>query len=153
MQIRRFTLTDARATHAIFREAVHHGTCAFYTPKQREAWAPNAEMPDAWPDRMADQITYVAEGPDGLEGFFALNHDGHLDMAYVRPRQMGKGLAKRLYDACLADPAAAGLRRLDTEASHLSRRFFEKEGWDVLREQEIERFGVKLTNFRMEKRF
>ena len=151
MHIRRFHLSDAKATHAIFREAVHHGTTAFYTKEQREAWAPNADMPEAWPDRMADQITYVAEGPEGLEGFFALNHDGHLDMAYVRPHQMGQGLAKQLYDACLADPAAAHFARLDTEASHLSRRFFERQGWSVVTEQEIDRFGVKLTTFRMEK--
>lgn len=150
--IRRFQLSDARPCHAVFREAVHQGAAAFYTEGQRAAWAPQPTMPDAWPDRLADQITHVAEGADGIEGFFTLNHDGHLDLAYVRPRVMGTGLAARLYQACLNDPQAAEIERLYTEASHLSKRFFEKQGWTVIARQEVERFGVMIPNFRMEKR-
>ncbi len=148
--VRRFHLHDARPCREVFYEAVHQGAAAHYSKEQRQAWAPSRDMPPLWPDRLADQITYVGHGAEGIEGFFTLNHDGHLDLAFVRARQMGRGLAGRLYDACFADPAARDLTGAYTEASHLSRPFFLRRGWRVIARQEIERFGVYLTNFRMD---
>lgn len=148
--VRPFNLADAAPCRAVFYEAVHEGAAAFYTPQERAAWAPSPDVPDQWADRLADQITFVGESADGIEGFFTLNHDGHVDLAFVRPRNMGTGLAGRLYDACFAAPNARGLTRAYTEASHLARPFFQRRGWRVIRQQQVERFGTYLTNFQME---
>lgn len=45
----------------------------------------------------------------------------------------------------------AKIDRLTTEASHLIRGLYEKHGWTRVREQRIDRGGVTLTNFVMEK--
>lgn len=148
--VRRFHLHDAGPCRLVFYEAVHQGAASHYTKEQCLAWAPSRDMPPLWPDRLADQITYVGQSADGIEGFFTLNHDGHLDLAFVRPRQMGRGLAGRLYDACFADAAAGDMTSAYTEASYLSRPFFLRRGWCVIAQQEVERFGTYLTNFRMQ---
>ncbi len=44
-----------------------------------------------------------------------------------------------------------GVRRLYSEASHLARAFFERQGWSVVREQTVSPRGVPMTNFVMEK--
>ena len=45
--------------------------------------------------------------------------------------------------------ALPGARR--THASITARPFFERRGWRVVKEQRVERRGVALTNFVMEK--
>ena len=57
----------------------------------------------------------------------------------------------RRYDAIHEEAVTLGLRRLHSEASHLARPFFERQGWSVVRAQSLERDGVSLTNFVMEK--
>ena len=55
----------------------------------------------------------------------------------------GRGVASALCDAL---PAA----RI-THASITARPFFERRGWHVVKEQQVERRGVLLTNFVMER--
>ncbi|MEO1599208.1 MAG: GNAT family N-acetyltransferase [Pseudomonadota bacterium] len=92
----------------------------------------------------------VAE-TDGAEiaGFMSLTPEGVVDMAYVAPKWMGKGVALVLYSALIARAREVGLARLTTDASHLARPFFERRGWRLLTEQQVERHGVRLTNFKM----
>jgi putative acetyltransferase len=50
-----------------------------------------------------------------------------------------------------AEAQRLGLRRLDLEASITAKPFFEACGWRTLAQQQVERRGQLLTNFRMEK--
>ena len=45
----------------------------------------------------------------------------------------------------------SGLNRLTTDASELARSFFMRNGWQLVARQEIERAGISLHNYRMEK--
>jgi putative acetyltransferase len=151
-RIRPMAADDPPALYVIFFRAVHEGAAGAYNDAQRAAWAPEPAMPADWPRRLADQVTLVAEAKGRPVGFMTLGRDGHLDLAYVLPEAMGSGVAAALHDRLLAEAAALGLTRLDTAASHLARRFFARQGWTVIAEQQIGRRGQKLTNFRMEKR-
>ena len=102
--------------------------------------------------RLGDSLTLVADGADGPLGFMTLKDDGELDLAFVRPDARGSGIATKLYLALERAASERGLTRLRTEASYPARRFFLKQGWHELAEQQVERDGVSLTNFRMEKR-
>lgn len=149
--LRRFRLADAAATHAVFFRAVREGAAGHYTPDELRAWAPRDRAPEDWRDRLADQITHVAEVHDELAGFATLDHSGHFDLIYVHPAHIRRGIGTALYRACLSDPAAAGIARCWTEASHLSRGFFAARGWRELGRRGIDRFGQRLTVFDMEK--
>lgn len=150
VRIRRFRETDAAATARVFYDSIHNATRAFYDAAQRQAWAPRIPDTDAWRARIAPQIAFVAERDGAVIGFMTLRSDGHLDLAFVAPDTVGQGVAKALYDAILAAAFAAGMRRLTTEASLLARPFFARQGWTVLREEAVERDGVRLTRFQME---
>ena len=76
---------------------------------------------------------------------------GYLDRLYVHKDAQRRGVGTALCDAAEACARAAGGRRLETHASITARPFFEKRGYQVKREQQVERKGILLTNFVMEK--
>lgn len=143
---------DRLACYDVFFEAVRTGAARAYTPEQRAAWAPADGFTPETPDKMLDMVAFVAGHPDGagrIEGFMAMERNGHLDRAFVRPGWMGRGLAQNLYDLLLEWARGAGLTQLTTEASHLARPFFEKNGWQVVTPETITRDGVEIERFRM----
>ncbi|PWE34330.1 GNAT family N-acetyltransferase [Maritimibacter sp. 55A14] len=151
MRLRRYRPADAAPAYALFRRAVHKGAAAAYSAEERRAWAPDREMPADWPARLGAHITWLAFHRHRLAGFMTLARDGHLDLAYVAPEAMGRGVADALYARLEAEARARGLPVLDTAASHLARSFFLRHGWQVAARQSVIRNGVALTNFRMEK--
>lgn len=152
MKISPITFSDANACYDVFFRAVHEGTGAFYTKTQQAAWAPpRGSAPNDWPKRLTQGYAIGAKRWGKMCGFMTMGTDGHIDFAYVLPNEMGKGTAVKLYKACAAEARKRGLTVMDTEASHLAKRFFEKHGWHVTARQMVIRNGVGIENFRMEK--
>lgn len=147
--IRKYRYGDLDAVYAIYLAAVREGAAKFYSQAQRAAWAPNDEACPGWQDRLSDAVTYVAEDDGILLGFFAMTHTGHLDFAYVAPAQMGRGVAQALYDQVMSDPDLARVTAFDVQASHYSRRFLLKQGWQDAPEETVERFDQHLPVFRL----
>lgn len=151
VSVRRFREDDTAATAQLYFDAVHRGARDHYDEAQRKAWAPQVPEAEAWRERLTCQTTLVAERDAKVVGFMTLQPDGYIDLAFVAPETMGRGVARQLYEAVLAEAARMGVRRLHTQASYLARRFFERQGWTVAREQNLSRDGVSVTNFVMEK--
>ena len=149
MTVRAFRPDDAPAVRQVFFRAVREGAAARYSETERLAWAPDAAVPEGWADWLSGMATFVAEEEGGITGFMALDGAGHLEMAFVLPERMGRGVARMLLAEVLAQARRRGHRRLTTEASHLARSFFLRHGWVEEAQQEVERRGVRLVNFRM----
>lgn len=150
-KIRLFGPDDAEALARVYYESVHFGTVDCYDVAQRRAWVEKVPETEEWRDRLRTQTTFVAENGSRLVGFMTLDAGGHIDLAFVAPDVIGRGVAKALYDRVEAEALRIALKRLDTAASHLARPFFERQGWDLVREQLVTRGEVSLTNFVMEK--
>ncbi len=149
MIIRRYTTADRAGCHRVYFKAVRDGTSEFYDNEQRAAWAPN-EKPDLErPDGLHDQLCWVAEKNGEVIGFMSMTKAGHVDMAFVLPEVMGTGLSSELYERVLQDGQKLGLANLTVDASHLARRFFQKHGWRIEYQEDIDRGGVTLERFRM----
>ena len=140
---------DCPALAALFYETVHTVNTAHYTPAQLDAWAP-ACGPDlaAWDKSFRAHRTLVAELDGRLAGFGDLDPAaGYLDRLYVHKDLQGQGVATALCNAL--EEAAAG--PVVTHASVTARPFFARRGYRVLRAQQVERRGVTLANYVMEK--
>lgn len=136
---------------ALFTDTVHTVNAAHYTPAQLDAWAP-ASGPDLqdWEERFQNHITLVAEVEGRLAGFADLDPvQGYLDRLYVGSRFQRRGVASALCDAL--EQAAAG-RPIVTHASRTARPFFEQRGYRTVQARQVQRRGVSLENFLMEKR-
>ncbi|OUQ37806.1 GNAT family N-acetyltransferase [Faecalibacterium sp. An122] len=150
MTLRPYRPEDCPALAALFYETVHTVCTAHYTPAQLDAWAP-AEGPDlaAWDDGFRAHVTLVAELDGQLVGFGDLDPAaGYLDRLYVSRAFQRRGVASALCDAL---EGAARSRPIITHASRTARPFFERRGYRVIRAQQVERRGVQLENFVMEK--
>ena len=70
---------------------------------------------------------------------------GYLDRLYVHKDAQRRGVGAAA-EACAR---AAGVQRLETHASITARPFFAARGYALLREQEVERGGIRLKNYVM----
>lgn len=150
--MRAYRTSDAGCLAQVFNRAVREGTVGAYDADQRAAWASAMDTPPDWSQRLSEEITLVAERDGQVAGFMTLGRDGFLDLAFVLPEAMGTGVAAALHDRVLVEAEARNLSRLTTEASHLARRFFIKQGWRELGEVKVSLGGSTLTSFSMEKR-
>lgn len=152
VHVRPYRDGDAPVLAHVFDRAVRDGAAGAYDAVQRDAWASAMDTPPDWSRRLREEITLVAERGGRVAGFMTLGRDGFLDLAFVLPEAMGTGVAAALHDRVLAEAEARGMIRLTTEASHIARRFFLKQGWRELGEVQVNLGGATLTSFSMEKR-
>lgn len=143
MELRPYRSGDLPVILSLFRDTVHTVCARDYTPEQLDAWAPEELDEAAWDASLLAHTTLVAEEGGVVIGFADLAENGYLDRLYVHRDWQGRGVASAL---CGALPGARA-----THASITARPFFERRGWRVLRAQQVERRGVLLTNFIMEK--
>lgn len=151
LAVRRYRESDAEYLAALFFDSVHKGTTEYYDKEQRQAWAPSVPDTEKLKARLAPITVLVAEDRSGIVGFMTLDETGYIDLAFVRPDRIGTGIGSLLYERIEKAAQDQQTQRLFTNASKLAKPFFEKQGWVILEQQEVDQRGVKLTNYRMEK--
>lgn len=149
LTIRAYCETDSEQLSVLIHDSVRLGAAGRYTYRQLEAWSPSPRPPAELHARLAPQTVWIAEDSQGLAGMMSLESDGNIDMAFVHPRVQGQGVGALLLDTLTGHARSAGLATLRTDASHLFRDFLEQRGWALVASQQVERYGVKLTNHRM----
>ncbi len=150
MWIRRYEPEDLGQITALFYDTVHAVNAADYAPEQLDAWADGAPDLDRWNGSLLAHHSLVAVEDGGLiVGFGDIDATGYLDRLYVHKDRQGLGIATALCDRL---ERAVDALVITTHASITARPFFEGRGYRVLREQRVERHGVRMTNYVMEKR-
>ncbi|WP_418718791.1 GNAT family N-acetyltransferase [Candidatus Allofournierella merdipullorum] len=147
MNIRPYRSSDCPALAELFYETVHTVNAAHYTPDQLDAWADGKVDLEAWDSSFREHYTLVAEEEGKILGFGDIAADGYLDRLYVHRLHQRQGIAAALCDRL--EQTVKG--SIVTHASITARPFFEARGYRVVKQQQVERHGVLLTNFVMEK--
>jgi len=151
MIIRRYDDSDLESIVTLFTESVRHVNILHYSAEQVTAAAPQPPDLARWRKRIAGIPLWVAEFDGQIAGFCGLRGNGHVDLLYTDYRFQRQGVARALYQYAEAETLQQGVRRLFTEASINARPFFEKMGFTIIREQEIEFCGLMFQNYAMEK--
>ena len=95
--LRPYRLADAAATLTVFTEAITQTAAAHYTARQIEAWAqPGRRDLPSWNDGMSGRATVVAVAGDEVVGFSDVDGNGYIDMLFVSPRHLRRGIARTL---------------------------------------------------------
>ena len=147
MILRAYRPGDLPAMLLLFYDTVHTVNAADYTPAQLDAWADGRPDAAAWNAGLLAHHTLVAEEGGRIVGFADMDSAGYLDRLYVEKGWQRRGVAAALCGALEA--AVPG--PWTTHASITARPFFKARGYRVVRAQQVERHGVPLTNFVMEK--
>lgn len=131
----------------LFYDTVHTVNAGDYSPEQVDAWAPRDLDEKQWDDSLRENYTVVAVENDEIVGFGDIDGTGYLDMLYVHALHQGEGIATAICDRL--ERYAEGT--VTTHASITAKPFFEGRGYRVIRRQTVERRGVQMTNFVMQK--
>jgi DeoR/GlpR family transcriptional regulator of sugar metabolism/GNAT superfamily N-acetyltransferase len=146
--LRRYESSDATATLGVFLRAIQVTAAHDYSPPQIEAWTAGIEL-DSWARRRAEAGTWVAVLGGVVVGFTDIDRSGYIDMMFVDPSAGRRGVARALLRHVRSIATADGTEELTVNASRTARPFFEREGFSVRAEQQVERNGVILTNYQM----
>lgn len=147
MQLRRYKQSDCRELAELFYNTVHTVNAADYNNEQLNAWATGRVDLEAWNKSLQEHYSIVAVDKGIIVGFGDIDQTGYLDRLYVHADYQGKGIATAICNKL--EQSVSG--KIVTHASVTAKPFFEKRGYKVIKEQSVERQGVFLTNYVMEK--
>lgn len=143
---------DLGAIGRIYHDAVRQVAKHDYTEEQVRAWSPRPFDAAHWQHRITNLVVRVAVLENVVVGFIGFAPFGHIDLLFVRPEFVRRGIARALLLDAERDLAQSGVKTAWTEASLTARDFFQAMGYQLVREQTVCCGGIDLRNFRMERR-
>lgn len=148
MKIRKYQPSDCRELTELFYNTVHIVNAKDYTEEQLNVWASGKVDLEKWNQSLQEHFSIVAVDNETIVGFGDIDDTGYLDRLFVHAKYQRKGIATAICEQL--EQAVPG--KIITHASITARPFFEKRGYRVFKEQQVERQGVFLTNFVMIKK-
>lgn len=151
MSIRTYQSKDCQEIIKLFYETVHSINSKDYTEKQLKVWAPKDMDLDLWDKSFMKNYTIVSTINDTIVGFGDLSISGYLDRIFVHKDYQNQGIAKEIVKELERHAKDIELNIITTEASITAKIFFQKQGYHIIKEQQVERKGEVLINYKMKK--
>ena len=148
MIIRKYETSDCKELAELFFNTVHTVNAKDYTKDQLDVWATGEVDIEAWNQSFLAHYSIVALDGETIIGFGDIDKTGYLDRLYVHKDYQGKGIATAICDEL--EQSVQG--RIISHVSITAKPFFENRGFKTVKEQQVSRHGILLTNFIMEKR-
>lgn len=146
--IRKYSSSDCKYLAELFYQTVHTVNAKDYTKEQLDVWATVCVELEKWDQSFSEHYTVVAVENGVIAGFGDIDESGYLDRLYVHKDYQNQGIATAICDELEQSVRAD---KITTHASITAKPFFELRGYKVVREQQVIRGGIPLTNFVMEK--
>lgn len=146
--IRKYSSSDCKYLAELFYQTVHTVNAKDYTKEQLDVWATGWVDLEKWDKSFSEHYTVVAVENGLIAGFGDIDEAGYLDRLYVHKDYQNQGIATAICDELEQSVRAD---KITTHASITAKPFFEHRGYKVVREQQVIRGGIPLTNFVMEK--
>lgn len=150
MIIRKYKISDLREICDLFYYTVHKINAKDYSKEQLDVWATGEEV-HKWGKSLSENFTLVAVNDGLVVGFGDIDKNGYLDRLYVNANFQGRGIATEICNRLERESEKNGIVKITTHASITAKPFFEKRNYVVIKNQQVERQGVKLENYIMEK--
>ena len=147
--IRQYQPSDCREVMQLFYDTVHTVNAKHYTTEQLNVWAPVPRRIDfeKWNQSLQEHYSVVAVDGKIITGFGDITETGYLDRLFVHTDYQGKGIA-----TCICNHLEQTVPGdIITHASITALPFFKARGYMTIKEQQVQRQGVYLTNFLMKK--
>lgn len=147
MVIRKYQPCDCKELAELFYNTVHIVNAKDYTKEQLNVWATGKVDLEKWNQSFQNHYSIVAVDDKIIIGFGDIDKTGYLDRLFIHANYQRQGVATSICDNL--EQAVQG--NVVTHASITAKPFFEKRSYKVIKEQQIERQGIFLTNFIMKK--
>jgi putative acetyltransferase len=147
VDIRQYQQSDCKELAELFYNTVHTVNAKDYTTEQLNVWATGQVDLEKWNLSLQEHYSIVAVENNVIVGFGDIDKTGYLDRLFVHADHQGKGIATAICNKL----EQFVKENITTYASITARPFFEKRGYKVVKEQQVERQGIFLTNYVMVK--
>ena len=147
MIIRPYRPEDCKTLVELFQNTIYKINKKDYSLPQIHAWADSNLDLSEWNTSFLAHNTQIAEIDHMIVGFGDIDQTGYLDHLYVHADYQHRGIATAL---CNELEQSVNTSKIVTHASITARPFFEKRGYQAVKEQQVERNGIFLTNYVME---
>ena len=147
MIIREYRSEDCKELTELFYNTVHTVNAKDYTEAQLDVWAPNLADLENWNRSLLKNYSLITVENNIITGFGDIDKSGYLDRLYVHKDYQRRHIASQICDKL--EQKIRG--KIVTHASVTAKPFFEKRGYKTVKEQQVIRRGITLTNFIMEK--
>ena len=152
MIIRRANPKDLIEIQKLFVETISIVCKADYNDDQIRAWVSSIENNKRWRDILIHQFVLVSLAEEKITGFCTLANGNYIDLLYIHKDYQRQGIARKLYTVIEKEAKQRGQTELTADVSKTARLFFEKAGFNVLKEQSVYLKGVELINYKMMKK-
>jgi len=149
--LRPYLPDDTPVLADIFRASIEGLAADDYSETQVDAWAAAADDEEGFEARLGASLALVATMEGSPVGFATLDAPGHIDLLYVHPAVVGKGVGTMLVDALEKLAVARGTKKLTVEASDNALDFFRKRGFKAMQRNSVPLGGEWFANTTMEK--
>lgn len=148
MVIRKYKSSDCEQLAELFYQTVHNVNAKDYTQEQLDVWATGNVNLEKWNKSFLEHYTIVAINDEIIVGFGDIDKTGYLDRLFVHKDYQKQGIASIM---CNELEQSVKGNKITTYASITAKPFFEQRGYKVIREQQVIRNGISLTNYVMTK--
>ncbi|WP_462427719.1 GNAT family N-acetyltransferase [Fusobacterium varium] len=154
MILRKYKSDDCLKLLKLFYDTVRTVNKKDYNDEQLSVWAPDnyiEEKYNTWQKSLSENFTVIAEKNGDIVGFGDIEKNGYLNRLFVHKNYQSRGIASSIVKELENYAEKICIRTIITEASTTAKPFFEKIGYSLIKEQQIEKKGIFLTNYVMEK--
>ncbi len=145
MIIRKYQTSDCKELIDLFYNTVHNVNAKDYTKEQLNVWATGQVDLEKWNESLQEHFSVVAVDDEIIVVFGDIDKTGYIDRLFVHADYQGKSIATAICNQL--EQAVKG--NIITHASITAKPFFEKRGYKLVKEQQVERQGNFLTNYVM----
>ena len=148
MIIREYLPSDCKYLAELFYQTVHAINAKDYTDEQLNAWATDNIDINEWNQSLSEHFSLVAMKDNIIAGFGDIDRTGYLDKLYVHKDYQNQGIATAICDKL---EHTFSVSKITTHASITAKPFFLHRGYSIIKEQQVIRSNIPLTNYIMEK--
>lgn len=151
INIRRGNIDDMAVMQELFVNTIRESCNYDYSEDQINAWISSVENEDRWVEKINNQYLLVAEIDQQIVGYASLENGNYLAFMYVHYKFLRKGIANILYSRLEAEVKKRDYTSIFSDVSITAKPFFQKNGFEIIKENKNIIRGVELINYHMKK--
>lgn len=151
IKLRQANINDVEKITQLFFDTIQNINIRDYSQEEVDDWSSWKADIDKWLVKMSEQHFTIAEINNQIVGFCSLAPDGYLDFMFVHKDFQNQGIASALLSEIENKAIEQKNDLIYSDVSITAKRFFERKGFVVERQQLKKSKKKELVNYRMTK--